>query len=261
MQSIKKKNLISLLEHVNPKDVNLNSFIIQPELNPKVWLTEDLLYPEIREQLISIANDFFKFLDIDWVEIKDILFTGSLANYNWSNFSDIDVHLLISYKDVNEDVELVKDYLKAKKDLWGKQHNLKIKGYDVELYAQDENEKHASTGVYSIQNEKWILKPTQEKPEIDKLTIKKKSSELMNKIDEIVSDYKKEKYQDVLDAYDVLWKKIKKMRQAGLDKSGEFSSENLIFKVLRRTNYIEKLTNLHLKAYDKLNSIDESEKI
>ena len=258
MQSIKKKNLISLLEYTNPKDVNLNSFIIQPILNPKIWETEDKLFDDIREQLLKIANDFFDFLDIPWVKIEDVYFTGSLANYNWSSFSDIDLHLLISYEDVNEDYELVKDYLKTKKDLWGKQHNLKIKGFDVELYAQDINEKHASTGVYSIENEKWIIKPTLERVEIDKPTIKKKSAELMNKIDGIADLYKKKEYQEVLDSYDILWKKIKKMRQAGLDKSGEFSSENLIFKVLRRTNYLEKLSNIKLLAYDKLNSIDEN---
>ena len=64
-----------------PKDV-LDSFLIKDKLNPDIW-TNDELNPEIRVKLIKIATDFFKDLNLPKeIQIKDIIFTGSLANYN-----------------------------------------------------------------------------------------------------------------------------------------------------------------------------------
>ena len=47
-----------------------------------------------------------------------------------------------------------------------------------------------------------------------------------------------------------LREKIKKMRSAGLSEKGEFSTENIVFKVLRRTEYMGRLLDLQTKAYD-----------
>jgi hypothetical protein len=52
---------------------------------------------------------------------------------------------------------------------------------------------------------------------------------------------------------------IRRMRQAGLDSGGELSTENLVFKVLRRGNEIERLSNLVVKAYDTLMLSEESD--
>jgi hypothetical protein len=254
------KNRIShylgnISEKVNPEDVDLSSFAVQKTLNPKIWGPKGILKPEVRKHLIKIAQDFLEFLDTPWVEYVDIIFTGSLANYNWSNFSDIDLHILINRGEINDNLELVDEYLSAKKKLWINDHKIKIYGFDVECYAQDVNEEHASSGVYSILNNKWLVIPSKEKPQLDKTMIKRKAALIMSKIDDIVKLNTDGKYNDVLSEYKILWDKIKKMRQSGLDRAGEFSYENIVFKILRRTDYIEKLTNTKLDAYDKLNSI------
>ena len=231
-QTYKFNNLI--VEKVSPEDVNLDSFEIKPKLNPKIWATENKIRPEVRKQLLKIADDFFDSLDIPWVEIKDVRLTGSLANYNWSKFSDIDLHVIIDYKDVNDDVELVKEYLKLKKDSWNELHDLTVNNFDIELYAQDYKEPHIATGVYSLEDNEWIKKPKKLKPKYDKNVVKEKAASIIDEIDEIEDSFKAKDYEKVLKDYQPLWDKIKEMRKKGLTKSGEFSIENIVFKVLRR---------------------------
>ena len=98
---------------------------------------------------MEIAQDFYNSLETD-AELKDVTFTGSLANYNWSKYSDVDLHLIVDYKDVNDDQDLVKDYFNAKKSIWNRNHDIFIDGYEVEVYVQDNNEPHTSSGVYSV---------------------------------------------------------------------------------------------------------------
>ena len=55
--------------------------------------------------------------------------------------------------------------------------------------------------------------------------------------------------------------KIYTLRQSGLDSGGEFSSENLVFKILRAQGYLDKLKSLINKTYDSEHSIDEVHKV
>ena len=105
-----------ILEKLYPEDISLDSFEIKPKLNPKIWANESKVRPDVRKQLLKIADDFYDSLDIPWVEVKDVRLTGSLANYNWSNYSDVDLHVVINYKDINNDKDLVTEYLKLKKE-------------------------------------------------------------------------------------------------------------------------------------------------
>jgi translation elongation factor P/translation initiation factor 5A len=248
-----------IIEKIKPEEVNLNSFESKNRLNPKIW-SSNKLKADVKKQLLKIADDFFDSLDISWVEVKDIRLTGSLANYNWSEYSDLDVHLIIDYKDVEDNIELVTEYLKMKRDMWNDNHKLRIFDYDVEMYAQNENESHAATGLYSIVDDKWIKKPSKTPPKMDKDKIRKKAASFINKIDDVQSLYDERKYEEVLTQQKKLWGDMKKMRKAGLTREGEFSFENIIFKVLRRGNYIEQLQGLKIKAYDQLNSLETNQK-
>lgn len=249
---------INLDEILNPEDVDLSSFKIKDHLDPKIWDIKDgkyVLKPNIRERLIVLADDFYDSLDLDFVDIEDIIFTGSLANYNWSNFSDIDLHIVLDFAEVDKNEELVKGFFNARKAAWNDEHDVKILGYDVEVYVQDKKEKHFSTGVYSILGNKWLIKPSKDQKIEDREFIKKKASDFMNLIDGLESFYEKGYYNYLIKKIDRIKEKIKNMRQEGLESKGEFSKENLIFKVLRRTGYIEKLYDLQTKAYDKAFSL------
>jgi len=229
----------------------LKSFRLQDELNPKVW-DKDELDPKIKEELLKLADDYFNNLGLGNLELDDVIFTGSLANFNWSEYSDFDLHLVFDFSEVNEDVDLVRKYLDAVEKNWKLQHDIKLKDYDVEIYCQDINQEHHSTGIYSLKNDEWLKKPSKENFEPDEELIRKKASIYMKAINELEDQFKDGKtYEQLEKKITKVWKKIKDGRQAGLDREGEFSVENLVFKLLRRNGYIERFMDLKSKSYDK----------
>lgn len=238
----------------------IKSFHLQDELNPKVWKSEGDSYvmrPLVRARLLEIANIFIEFLDVN-VVISDITMTGSLANYNWSQYSDIDLHLMADFNQFSEEeLPLYKELFTLKKTIFNDKHNIKIFGYDVELYLQDSNEPHVSTGVYSVLNNEWITDPKKENVEVDKKRIKEKSEQWMRIIDGVLENAQDEPIDEAKNLIKKYRDKLKKFRTSGLSEGGEYSDENLVFKVLRRNGYIEKLINFTNKHIDKKLSLKE----
>ena len=236
-------------------DEIINSFVTRDALNPKIWDKDDVLNKEVREKLLGVANEFINFLGVP-ILVEDIIFTGSLSNYNWSKYSDIDLHVVADFTQFSDELlPLYQELFKVKKTLFNTDHDIKIFGYEVELYVQDSNEAHFSSGVYSVLFDEWSNKPKKENVEVDKNLIREKSKQWMEIIDtalEAASDVTAD------DAREILKKckdKLKKYRTCGLEKEGEYSDENLVFKVLRRNGYIEKLMNFENDVVDKELSI------
>ena len=245
-------------EETDPESIDLSGFEMKKELSPDVWEDEDFIKTDLKKNLEKIARDFLDSLGIS-AEIKDIIVTGSLANYNWSQFSDVDLHILLDFGEIDENTELVKQMFDKSRIIWNKEHDIKVKDHDIEIYVQDINEPHVSTGIYSILDDNWEKKPIPTQISIEKDDIRKKSAHLMDEIDET---------QNMLDEGDDegaflnsmrLKEKIKNFRKGGLEKGGEFSSENLSFKVLRRNGYLEKLGDIYTSSYDSIMSIDEKQ--
>jgi predicted nucleotidyltransferase len=235
-----------LIEYTKNDEKIVKSFQAKDSLCQDIF--DDMrMKSEIRKQLLKISDDFVESLGIDFF-IHDIVLTGSLANFNWSQYSDVDVHIIIDYEETDFNLDLLKEFFDAKKNVWNNNRDVKIKNFDVELYVQDLNESHISSGVYSILNDNWLVTPTKKNPKIDDRKILEKSEDFAKKIDLLVSKSKK---HDVLNEIDILRKKIKKFRQSGLDSGGEYSYENLTFKLLRRNGYIEKILDLKSKLTDK----------
>ena len=216
-------------------------------LNPTIW-DNNKLNPEIKEKLLQIGKDFYADTETD-APLKDILFVGSLANYNWSDTSDFDVHVVIDFKDVDENVELVEKLVNALKSKWNDEHDIHLKGHNVEVYIQDVTKENRSTGVYSLIQDKWLSEPQKENVEVDKEKIQQKYNDTVRKINSGI------KAQDI-NKLKAIVKDVYDMRQAGLDKSGELSAENLVFKILRNRNYIEKLKQEIINLYDKKQNIN-----
>jgi len=233
----------------------LKSFEVNDTFDPDIW-DDEVLKPEIRENLLKIAKDFLIDLPFD-LEPKDITLTGSLANYNWSKYSDIDLHIIVDFSEVDDNMELVKELFRQLQTNWNNRHDILIKGYEVEIYFQDSNEPHISTGVYSVQNNEWLVKPTPESVSIDYANVKKKAQDISDRIDNIAKMMTDEEGDAVLDAIDRLKAKIRDMRKTGLEGAGQYSVENLAFKVLRRSEELGRLSDLKAKAYDELMSIEQ----
>jgi hypothetical protein len=225
-------------------------------LNPKIW-DGWVLKPDVEEQLLEIAHHFAEYLDVPKSMIKDITFTGSMANFNYGSKSDIDLHLIIDYKNVDDNVELVKKLMRAKKAIYNDRHNIRVKGYDVELYPQDDSEPHYSTAIYSVVNDDWTTKPSPTYVDVDDSLIKRKGQDLIDRAKLIM---KTEDTQLKSDRLLNFKEKIMKMRKAALERGGEFSTENLVFKHLRNTGFLEKLFDAINKSIDRTLSLDEMEK-
>ena len=189
-------------------------------------------------------------------KIKDIVLTGSGANYNWSEYSDIDMHIRIPFKTVSEDEGLVQKMFDAKRGRWNDQHDIEIKDLPVEIYVEDVGNPHVASGLYSLARDKWISIPPVREIKIDKDDIKSKAESYIGTLSYLEELMKDKEYEKTMIATDKIKEKLKRMRQSGLSKGGEFSVENLAFKVLRRTGYIEKLFDLKKEAYDKLRSLE-----
>ena len=252
-------------ESLAPSEVDLSSFNIKKELNPKFW-KDDKLDSRIRIKLLDIADDFIEFLGVDWVKPEDITITGSLANYNWNKkYSDIDLHILIDYSKVDKRTDFVDNYFYSQKKLWNEEHkDLRIFGFPVEVYVQDVNKEHTSSGVYSLEKNEWVIEPEREKlskKKVNKERIKKTVSQYTEKIDKLVDDSKNTngddyKMRKVYEGAQKLFDEIKKLRREDLsDANNEINEGNIIFKALRRLGYIDKLDKVINKGYNTLNSL------
>jgi predicted amidophosphoribosyltransferase len=223
-------------------------------LNQDIW-NGDTLDPEIRDKMLEIAKNFHEQLELPDFKILDIIFVGGNCGYNYTKYSDIDLHLVLDTtskrcKECGIDMD---DFLDTKKKYFNLKHDINIYEYDVELYAQTKDDKLESAGVYSVLHNKWLKHPEFNKDyKIDNNLIDRKAKQLKIKIDRIIKthDY---------DELKALSTKIKHYRKSGLAKHGETSIENLVFKELRNTGYIDKLKGAKLKAIDNQLSLKESE--
>lgn len=221
------------------------------ELNPALW-DGDRMRPEVREALIKIADDFREFLGIDDLAIEDITVSGSNAAYTYTPHSDIDLHLIVDFSKLNPD-QVYQELFNAKKYQYNDQHDIKIRGYDVELYVQDANKPVRSLGEYSITKDDWNRIPVRRRGNLDEKSTRAKYEKLQDLIELALNS---DDLKTVTNLTDV----IKKYRQAGLDEHGEFGPENLAYKILRTQGLVEKLFKHRASLEDSKLSLAERKK-
>ena len=237
----------------------LDSFSIKETLNPKVWENLEnpdnaVIKPKVRKALMRIAEEFIDDLGDD-VFVEDVYLMGSLANFNWSEYSDFDLHVIVDFDKYENQEELYKELFDLKKKVFNDKHNIKIFGYDVELYAQPASDKANSDGVFSVMNNEWVHIPTKTHKNIDMSVLKTKIKSWTDKIDDAIEESKVDGDTKKLKK---LKDKLKDYRQSGLEKDGEFSYENLVFKYLRRSGHIGKLFDEKTKIKDKELSVERT---
>lgn len=217
-------------------------------LNPGLWDTNEHLRPEVKAKLLEIAADFQEFLGVSDLEVEDITISGSNAAYSYTPHSDIDLHLVVRKPESHD--EVYQELFNAKKYQYNDEHDIRIRGADVELYVQDADETPVSLGEYSIKNNSWIQVPRRKRASIDHSLVRHKYEDLKARIESALQD-------DNADRISSLIAKIKTMRQTGLDQHGEFGPENLAFKMLRTQGLIKKLYDARAAARDRELSLKE----
>lgn len=221
---------------------------VNKRLNPKIW-DGDQLDPAVAQKLKEIADAFQEFIGID-LDVVDYTITGSNANYTWTDHSDLDLHIIIEGLPSDEAREL----FNAKKALWTEQHNITIKGLPVECYVQGQEEKHHSTGVYSIANNQWLVEPQKTKPEVDDSAVEAKKDSLIHDIENALLSKDLNKLRAVKE-------RLTKIRKSGLERAGEWSVENLVFKILRNLGLIDEITDKIRELEDQELSLEQAQSI
>lgn len=259
------------------EEISRDGFTLHDELQPDIW-DDEKLRPEVEARLIEIARDFIDSIEDSKelsapIEIEDIRFTGSLANYNWSKYSDVDLHIVVDFSKINNDAGLVKAFFDEVRMRWNDKHDIKIHGFEVEIYVENVGEEHKSSGIYSLGADSWsagadageprtdwLVKPELAAAQIDFETAEKKAQDYVDRTESIEKEVmgKRKDYEQAIRCVDRVKQKIRDMRKAGLEsEQAEFSAENIAFKMLRREGTLKKLNDLKLQAYDELMSLKE----
>lgn len=215
------------------------------QLNPLLWngMTLD---STVRNTLLKIADHFYKFLEINAKPI-DIVIAGSQTNYNYTEYSDIDLHLIFDFDSIKCD-EPIKELFDAKRKLWKLQHNIDIYGIDVEPYAED-IKRPAVSACFSLIKNQWIKKPILKKVHYDLKNVNDKVQKWSQLIDFLVQ-------QKNLNLAKTVKKLLFDYRKLGLKIDGEFSIPNLVFKRLRDSKKLQELINLVNNLEDHYLSLD-----
>lgn len=217
------------------------------ELNPNLWENGNL-NSVIRYKLLLIAQHFINFIDIPKINLADVTISGSNAAYTYTEHSDLDLHIIVDVPKASE--FHLKPLFDAKKNQYNYNHDIKIKGIDVELYVQPSTETHVSAGIYSVLDDRWIKEPKPVRVNINDEDVALKVRNYLNKIKQALRSTDLDEVQSVKD-------ELGKLRKSGLQSEGEFSVENLAFKVLRSRGFIDKLRQHVYDLEDKALSLKE----
>lgn len=226
-----------------------DAIVFHSSLNPAIWGDENML-PEVRADLMKIMDDFREFLGVDDLDIVDITVSGSNAAYTYTPHSDIDLHLVVNIPS-NQD-KIFTELFDAKKSLYNLTRNIKVRGYDVELYVQDSKNPVESMGLYSVLRNKWVSYPRRVKAQINDVSVLARVQIYTRRINDALAS-------DDIELSKRVWRDFRAMRKAGLDKSGEFSPENLAFKILRTREMSNKLYDHIIALKDKQLSLEHIE--
>jgi hypothetical protein len=207
------------------------AIIFHDTLNPRLWKNNQLK-SQIRYQLLKIAKHFINFIDVPKINLVDITVSGSNAAYTYTPQSDLDLHLIVNIP--NDQVQNLKSLFDAKKNQYNFKYNLMIKGINVEVYVQDSTQAHHSAGIYSVLDDRWISEPKAERVSI-------RDSDVEDKVNNYTGKIKLALKSNNVELVKAVSQEISNIRKAGLEKAGEFSVENVAFKVLRNQGYIGKL--------------------
>ena len=225
--------------------IDTNTIELHHELNPKLWSNDVTLQQDVHAALLRIAQEFYQFLDFN-APLIDIQITGSQANYTYSMFSDIDLHLIVPFTKVKCD-QPVEQMFDAKRKLWKERHNITVHGIPVEVYVED-RDRPVTGSVYSLLTDKWLKHPQRVKAHWDNDAVSRDTMIWLHHLTDAMASKDLNRLEEAKEA-------LSHYRKHGLSASGEFSTENLTFKNLRNLGAIGLLMKAIIRLKDQSLSI------
>ena len=218
-------------------------------LNPLVWNASKKLQVPIRKKLLTIVKNFLKDVETPF-EIKNIYLTGSLCSYEWSANSDWDLHIIVKPETGYCGEMTVTDYFDVKSKVYNKEHDIRIRVYEVEVNIKEEETIFKGKAVFDLLKNKWVAKPIHPDITLSTPEVLNKTKILQSEIDKAIEN------KASLKKLKELRTKIKELRKSGLESGGEFSIGNLTFKNLRHSGYIKKLYDYKASIQDAALSLE-----
>ena len=242
-----------------PQNTLLEAIEKHDSLNSKLFTKDGVLKDKVRAKMLEIVDEFITDLkeqDIK-IKVKDVLFIGSNASYNYTKDSDIDLHILANTKAVDYPADLGNALYSAYRSIFNKNLNITIYGIPLEIFVETEDSSRVSNGVYSVKKNKWVKKPVQEDiPEYDKDALSKLVTEWEDKCKKLINDIKADKLDDEKKVVKMLEDIYEKLRKKGVAE-GEYSIKNLAFKELRNKGYLDQLKDFKHELTSKRLSLEE----
>ena len=215
------------------------SMEIHDELNPKLWQDSESLRPEVKEALLKIKEVFIENTELP-INIIATHLVGSNVSYNYTPYSDLDLHFVVNFDSIPAPKELVQAYYNGERSAFNKAHDISIHGVNVEVYVEDVNAGTMSNGIYHLETDTWIKRPNK----ITGIQVYD-TTELVDdwkyRINVALNSSDLDSVQKCIDA-------LYLMRKNSIASEGEYGMGNQVFKDIRNLGLLDNLK----KVRDKL---------
>lgn len=212
-------------------DILVEAIEIHDELNPKIW-NGDQLDPDVRSKVLEIVEEFKEYVEVP-MEVVDVHILGSNASYNYTQYSDLDVHIVVNFEMMGDCSEILQAYYDTERSSFNDKYDISIHGVNVEMYVEDVKANTVSNGIYSVYKDEWIKYP-QRLDKIPDIDLDPELSETIANIREILNG-------NDLDAVKDLINELYLMRKNSLATDGEYGKGNQIFKEIRNQGLLDEL--------------------
>lgn len=229
----------------------LEKFEVHDELNPKLWTKDNRLLTDVEEKLFEIVKKFKEDISLP-IDVVDAHLVGSNASYNYTENSDLDLHLIANFDTIGVSKEILQSAYNLEKASFNKKYAIKIHGVDIEVYIEDIRSSAVTNGIYSLFDRKWIKFPKKIVVNND-IDVSDEVSRWKDEIDNACSKYGDESKE--------LLNRIYMVRKNSLAIDGEYGKGNQLFKQLRNDGYLDILRDCIVRNDNKrlsLEGINES---
>ena len=205
-------------------------FEVHETLNPKLWSSDNKLLDDVKVKIVEIIEQFISTCDIP-INMVDAHLVGSNASYNYTQYSDLDVHIISNFDLVDAPKEVLQVLYNALKAKFNADYDISIRGIDVEIYVEDIRSTAISNGVYSLYEDRWIRFP-KKLTDVPQVEIEPEFSEWKEKFQTAINSGNSDSIVNVINDLYIL-------RKNSLDSEGEYGKGNQIFKEIRNCGLLD----------------------